>query len=87
MPLPETSPTTMPTPPGIGTGRRKEAVARVRDLGGFSVRRVLPAAERRAVGPFVFFDEMGPTRFASGAGIDVRPHPHIGLSTVTSRWN
>jgi redox-sensitive bicupin YhaK (pirin superfamily) len=56
---------------------------RVRDLGGFSVRRVLPAAERRAVGPFVFFDEMGPTRFASGAGIDVRPHPHIGLSTVT----
>jgi redox-sensitive bicupin YhaK (pirin superfamily) len=56
---------------------------RVRDLGGFSVRRVLPAAERSAVGPFVFFDEMGPTRFASGAGIDVRPHPHIGLSTVT----
>jgi hypothetical protein len=56
---------------------------RVRDLGGFSVRRVLPAAECRAVGPFVFFDEMGPTRFAPGAGIDVRPHPHIGLSTVT----
>jgi len=67
---------------------RRGAVAlviepRVRDLGGFSVRRVLPAAERSAVGPFVFFDEMGPTRFASGAGIDVRPHPHIGLSTVT----
>ena len=56
---------------------------RERDLGGFSVRRVLPAAERSAVGPFVFFDEMGPTRFAPGAGIDVRPHPHIGLSTVT----
>lgn len=56
---------------------------RERDLGGFSVRRVLPAAERSAVGPFVFFDEMGPTRFARGAGIDVRPHPHIGLSTVT----
>jgi hypothetical protein len=56
---------------------------RERDLGGFSVRRVLPASERRAVGPFVFFDEMGPTRFAPGAGIDVRPHPHIGLSTVT----
>jgi redox-sensitive bicupin YhaK (pirin superfamily) len=56
---------------------------RERDLGGFSVRRVLPAAECRAVGPFVFFDEMGPTRFAPGAGIDVRPHPHIGLSTVT----
>jgi len=69
-------------------GARRGAVSlviepRMRDLGGFSVRRVLPAAERRAVGPFVFFDEMGPTRFASGAGIDVRPHPHIGLSTVT----
>jgi redox-sensitive bicupin YhaK (pirin superfamily) len=56
---------------------------RVRDLGGFSVRRVLPAADRSAVGPFVFFDEMGPARFAPGAGLDVRPHPHIGLSTVT----
>ncbi len=56
---------------------------RARDLGGFSVRRVLPAAERRAVGPFVFFDEMGPAQFAPGAGIDVRPHPHIGLATVT----
>ena len=56
---------------------------RVRDLGGFSVRRVLPASERSAIGPFVFFDEMGPARFAPGAGIDVRPHPHIGLSTVT----
>jgi redox-sensitive bicupin YhaK (pirin superfamily) len=56
---------------------------RVRDLGGFSVRRVLPAAECRAVGPFVFFDEMGPARFAPGTGLDVRPHPHIGLSTVT----
>jgi redox-sensitive bicupin YhaK (pirin superfamily) len=56
---------------------------RVRDLGGFSVRRVLPAAERSSVGPFVFFDEMGPARFAPGGGIDVRPHPHIGLSTVT----
>jgi redox-sensitive bicupin YhaK (pirin superfamily) len=56
---------------------------RERDLGGFSVRRVLPASERSAVGPFVFFDEMGPARFERGAGIDVRPHPHIGLSTVT----
>jgi redox-sensitive bicupin YhaK (pirin superfamily) len=56
---------------------------RVRDLGGFDVRRVLPASERRMVGPFVFFDEMGPTDFAPGRGIDVRPHPHIGLSTVT----
>jgi len=56
---------------------------RERDLGGFSVRRVLPASERRAVGPFLFFDEMGPARFPAGRGIDVRPHPHIGLSTIT----
>jgi redox-sensitive bicupin YhaK (pirin superfamily) len=56
---------------------------RSRDLGGFSVRRVLPAVERRMVGPFVFFDEMGPAVFPAGAGINVRPHPHIGLSTVT----
>ena len=56
---------------------------RTRDLGGFSVRRVLPSSARRAVGPFVFFDEMGPAHFARGAGIDVRPHPHIGLATVT----
>jgi hypothetical protein len=54
-----------------------------RDLGGFSVRRVLPAADRAAVGPFVFFDEMGPADFPPGQGINVRPHPHIGLSTVT----
>lgn len=56
---------------------------RTRDLGGFSVARVLPAPQRRALGPFVFFDEMGPAVFAPGTGIDVRPHPHIGLSTVT----
>jgi redox-sensitive bicupin YhaK (pirin superfamily) len=56
---------------------------RERDLGGFSVRRVLPSAQRQRVGPFIFFDEMGPARFAAGHGIDVRPHPHIGLSTVT----
>ena len=54
-----------------------------RDLGGFSVRRVLPDAKRRAVGPFVFFDHVGPAKFGPGEGIDVRPHPHIGLSTVT----
>jgi hypothetical protein len=54
-----------------------------RDLGGFSVRRVLPAPERRMVGPFIFFDEMGPADFPPGQGINVRPHPHIGLSTVT----
>ena len=56
---------------------------RSRDLGGFSVSRVLPAPQRRSLGPFVFFDEMGPADFPAGAGIDVRPHPHIGLSTVT----
>jgi redox-sensitive bicupin YhaK (pirin superfamily) len=57
--------------------------SRERDLGGFSVRRVLPNAKRRMVGPYIFFDHMGPSRFAVGEGIDVRPHPHIGISTVT----
>jgi hypothetical protein len=57
---------------------------RTRDLGdGFEVRRVLPFASRRMVGPFVFFDAMGPTLFERGQGLDVRPHPHIGLATVT----
>jgi redox-sensitive bicupin YhaK (pirin superfamily) len=55
-----------------------------RDLGdGFHVSRILPAIEQRAVGPFVFFDYFGPVAFAPGKGIDVRPHPHIGLATVT----
>lgn len=56
---------------------------RTRDLGGFTVGRVLPYARRRTVGPFIFFDEMGPAQFKPGTGIDVRPHPHIGLATVT----
>ena len=56
---------------------------RTRDLGGFTVGRVLPFAKRRTVGPFIFFDEMGPAEFPPGSGIDVRPHPHIGLATVT----
>ncbi|WP_297734600.1 pirin family protein [uncultured Maricaulis sp.] len=56
---------------------------RTRDLGGFEVRRVLPYAKQRMVGPFIFFDQMGPAEFAPGDGIDVRPHPHIGLATVT----
>ena len=58
---------------------------RRRDLGGFEVGRVLPAAVRRMVGPFVFFDHMGPSDFAAGLSrrVDVRPHPHIGLSTIT----
>jgi redox-sensitive bicupin YhaK (pirin superfamily) len=54
-----------------------------KDLGGFSVRRVLPARERRMVGPFIFFDHMGPAEFPPGEGIQVRPHPHIGLATIT----
>jgi hypothetical protein len=58
-------------------------VPRARDLGGFSVRRALPAAGRQMVGPFIFFDQMGPAEFLVGEGIDVRPHPHIGLATVT----
>src|SRR5438132_13026985 len=59
-------------------------IPRTRDLGnGFKVRRALPAAERRSVGPFVFFDQMGPIVLAPGQGLDVRPHPHIGLATVT----
>jgi redox-sensitive bicupin YhaK (pirin superfamily) len=56
---------------------------RPRDLGGFEVRRLLPMAERQSVGPFVFFDHMGPARFPPGGGIDVRPHPQIGLATIT----
>ena len=59
-------------------------VPRTRDLGGgFEVRRVLPSSERRTVGPFVFFDQLGPTVLRAGTGLDVRPHPHIGLATVT----
>lgn len=58
-------------------------VPRARDLGGFEVRRALPSAERQMIGPFIFFDQMGPAEFLLGAGVDVRPHPHIGLSTVT----
>src|SRR5581483_12321301 len=57
---------------------------RTRDLGdGFEVRRALPSLRRRMVGPFIFFDQMGPAVFRAGQGLDVRPHPHIGLATVT----
>src|SRR5215472_4511240 len=59
-------------------------VPRVRDLGnGFAVRRALPNERRQMVGPFIFFDQMGPMQFLAGQGMDVRPHPHIGLATVT----
>src|SRR5262245_29142027 len=55
----------------------------VRDIGGLEVRRLLPAFPQKMVGPFIFFDHMGPVRFQAGRGVDVRPHPHIGLATVT----
>lgn len=58
-------------------------IPRARDIGGFEVRRALPAPKRQMVGPFIFFDQMGPAELLTGSGIDVRPHPHIGLSTVT----
>lgn len=57
--------------------------AKPKDLGGFTVRRALPSIQRKTVGPFVFWDHMGPSVFAEGKGIDVRPHPHIGLATLT----
>jgi len=56
---------------------------RDKDLGGFSVRRVLPTAKRKMVGPWIFFDHMGPADFPAGSGINVRPHPHVNLATVT----
>src|SRR6202142_665735 len=56
---------------------------RAHDVGGFEVRRALPAKEKQMTGPFIFFDQMGPGEFLTGKGLDVRPHPHIGLATVT----
>lgn len=58
-------------------------IPRARDLGDFEVRRALPAPKRQMVGPFIFFDQAGPAEFLTGQGVDVRPHPHIGLGTVT----
>lgn len=60
---------------------------RASDIGGFEVRRALPFRSKRMVGPFIFWDQMGPGEFLSGKGIDVRPHPHIGLATVTYLLN
>jgi len=59
---------------------------RVHDLGGFQVRRAVPSLQARSVGPFVFVDHIGPAVFERGRGVDVRPHPHIGLATVTFLW-
>lgn len=74
-----------PNDPLQGNGDSIETVIipRSRDLGGFEVRRALPAPKRQMVGPFIFFDQVGPAEFVTNGGIDVRPHPHIGLSTVT----
>ena len=58
-------------------------IPRARDLGDFEVRRALPAPKRQMVGPFIFFDQAAPAEFLTGQGVDVRPHPHIGLATVT----
>ena len=77
-------------PPGEADGHPKTGQAverivspRLQDLGGFNVRRLLPNADRRMVGPWIFFDHFGPIDFVPGPGIDVRPHPHINLATVT----
>jgi redox-sensitive bicupin YhaK (pirin superfamily) len=74
--------------PEPGNAAQADAIAHVIvprsvDLGDFVVRRALPSVQARMVGPFVFFDHMGPAVFRSGAGVDVRPHPHIGLATLT----
>jgi redox-sensitive bicupin YhaK (pirin superfamily) len=58
-------------------------IPRTRDVGGFEVRRALPAPNRQMVGPFIFFDQAGPAELLTGNGVDIRPHPHIGLGTVT----
>ena len=62
-------------------------IPRAHDVGGFEVRRALPAQGRQMIGPFIFFDQMGPGEFLTGQGLDVPPHPHIGLSTVTYLWD
>lgn len=67
----------------IGMAELESFTARERDLGGFSVRRILPYATHRMIGPFIFFDHIGPAHFPPEQGIDVRPHPHINLATVT----
>jgi redox-sensitive bicupin YhaK (pirin superfamily) len=74
-----------PTPGDVYSCNAIETVIvpRARDIGGFEVRRALPSKQRQMVGPFIFFDQMGPAEFILGSGVDVRPHPHIGLSTVT----
>ncbi len=68
----------------LNSGVEMTIVPPLRDLGdGFKVRRALPSRDKRTIGPFVFFDQFGPAQFEAGKGLDVRPHPHIGLATVT----
>src|SRR5215469_11939543 len=74
--------------PDLGNAVQSQAIAQVIvprsvDLGDFTVHRALPSARSRMVGPFIFFDHFGPAHFRAGSGIDVRPHPHIGLATLT----
>lgn len=68
-----------PSPDAIAT----IIVPRMHDLGGLQVRRALPSSQRQMVGPFIFFDQAGPAEFLTAQGVDIRPHPHIGLGTVT----
>lgn len=75
-PEPECPPVAMPLVEQV-------IIPRSHDIGGFRVARALPSRQRRMVGPFIFFDQMGPGEFLVGQGVDVRPHPHIGLATVT----
>lgn len=79
------NPAIAPDCPSVGSLDSIETliIPRARDIGGFEVRRALPSARRQMVGPFIFFDQMGPAEFITEGGIDVRPHPHIGLGTVT----
>ncbi len=77
------NPTHNPDCPAAAGGLETLIIPRARDLGGFEVRRALPSPKRQMVGPFIFFDQMGPAEFITDGGIDVRPHPHIGLGTVT----
>jgi len=77
------NPTQSPECPSAAGALETLIVPRARDIGGFDVRRALPSPKRQMVGPFIFFDQMGPAEFITDGGIDVRPHPHIGLGTVT----
>jgi redox-sensitive bicupin YhaK (pirin superfamily) len=73
----------IPGEPETASALEMVVVPRIADLGGFQVRRALPSSRRQMVGPFIFLDAFGPATFKLGDGLDVRPHPHIGLATVT----